>query len=124
MSEFKAFDNDSQSFSVGAGEGLTVQNGQEVVSIWGEAKFKADEAGRKAAAELREVLQGVAAKLAAGPAEKALWVKKAAGGLSVGGDVDLEKGKSSAEALAKAIAAIDAFGVGAEPAKGAKNPKA
>lgn len=116
MSQFKPFENDEQSFSVGAGEGLTVQNGIELASIWGEAKFKPDAGGKQGAGELLEVLKGLAAKLPTGPSEKSLWVKKSASSIVVGGDVDLEMGKTGSGAVEKAVAALESFVARAEPA--------
>lgn len=110
-SEFKPFKNDTQSFAVGKGDGLTINNGTEELQIFGSATFKQDEHGRKQAAELLEILSGVHEQLADdGAAHKgALSASARKGSLSIKGDMDLEKGKSSKQMVAKAIEALAAF---------------
>lgn len=121
MTTFKPFANDEQEWTVGAGDGITLQNGTETLCIFGEAKFKADEQGKLGAASLLAQLKAISAHLPAGGAPKELWVKKSAGSLCVGGNIDLEKGSTGADALSKAISAIEKFGEVPAPAK---NPKA
>lgn len=112
--EFKPFKNDTQSFSVGKGDGLTINNGTDELQIYGEVSFKADDKGKAQASELLEILRGASAELADGAAEEGLKASARQGSLSIKGDLDLEKGKSSKKLLAKAIAALAGF-VGEEP---------
>jgi hypothetical protein len=39
MSEFKPFDNDSQSITIGKGNGITFENGKDEITIYGDTSI-------------------------------------------------------------------------------------
>jgi hypothetical protein len=105
MAEFKPFENDTQSWSAGAGDGLTLNNGTESIAAYGAVKFGAkDQAG---ASELLEILSAARLKMAPGPSEPVLRARKTKSGLTIEGDVDLTP-STPASALDEAVAALAA----------------
>lgn len=42
MTKFKPFENDSQSISVGSGNGITFENGLDEIIIYGDTTIKSD----------------------------------------------------------------------------------
>lgn len=115
MADFKPFENDEQSWSGGEGDGLTINNGSETMSIYGEIKFAATDQGGAAAKELLAIFQAAGKYLMPGESTKSLWVKNRGGAVVIGGDVDLEKGKSGLGTLSKAVAALEKLTSGTKP---------
>jgi hypothetical protein len=123
MAEFKPFENDEQSWSGGEGDGLTINNGVQTLSIYGEIKFTAADQGGLAARELLSIFSEISKQLPEGEGSKSLWVKTRAGAVVIGGDIDVEKGKSGQGALAKATIALERLVSGPKPAEQKKDVK-
>jgi hypothetical protein len=95
---------------MGLGEGLTIENGKEVISIYGQINFSSDAAGMEKAKELLALFEQINEMLADNQREgDTLWVQNKKGILIVGGSVDLEKGMSSKIALSKPIKSLKKF---------------
>lgn len=116
MLDFVAFGKDGQSWSVGAGEGLTIENGLDSIALYGEARFEPGSKGSERAKELLGVLEAISGsltgdKLAQGGSS--LWAQTRSGVLTLGGDVQVSK-SDSRQSLAKAVAGLRKF-VAANP---------
>lgn len=123
MGKFIPFGKDGQSLLMGTGEGITMENGKEVLSIFGQASFSPEATGQDKARELLGLLEAISEKLKDENVEcDALWVQNKKGILTVGGSVDLEKGVSSRSALSKAIKSLRKFCASPEASSTLKAP--
>lgn len=110
MGKFIPFGKDGQSLVMGSGEGITIENGEDVLSIFGQTSFSPDASGQGKARELLGLLEAIGEKLKDEHVEgDALWVQNKKGVLSVGGSVDLEKGVSSRLAISKVVKSLRKF---------------
>lgn len=115
MADFDPFANDDQNWSVGEGDGLTIQNGTQSIAIFGEAKFGPSELDRASASELLGRLKAISARLGDGPSDRSLWTKISRGALTIGGSFDAAKEQGSRAGLSKAIDALEKYARGAKP---------